>query len=222
MGNRIITFEEFKRRFDIVSTKEYEYVEGYKSMSNKIQVRHISCDTVFNPVATAFINTGTKCPKCKHVSIIMKTTEEYRQDIINETNGEYNILSEYVSYNDDITFIHNVCGRSYNGRPSFFKRGNRCPYCSNRSYAYTIEELQVICNNKYRDYTIQRYDTSKRIIILNCDICKEMISVGLKSLKDGNKSLFNHRCCISKINIINRFSSNISSSCKQNSNYKHE
>ena len=198
MGRKTIIFSEFKKRFDNVSKGEYEYISGYRSMSQKIEIKHISCGHVFTPIATAFINTGTGCPKCNHsdnLGLLKKTTEDYKKEIEDITNGEYTITSKYINAITDITFLHNTCGQTYESKPRNFTSGNRCPYCNRRSYPYTIEELQEISDLKYKDIKIISYDASNRIIEYKCLICETVKKSDLTNFKKGLDFLERKICC---------------------------
>lgn len=200
MPKRAIIFSEFKKRFDDVSDGEYEYISGYKSMSQKITIKHITCGHIFNPIATSFINTGTRCKICNHAK---RTSEEYKNIVEEITNKEYSISSEYNGKDEDISFIHNKCGRTYISKPRNFSVGNRCPYCSNRSYPYTVEELQEIADYIYKDVKIIKYNATARIVEYKCTICNDIGRSNIINFKKGLDLVLRKTCCDKEIKARN-------------------
>ncbi|QXN70128.1 putative homing endonuclease [Bacillus phage vB_BspM_Internexus] len=53
------------------------------------------------------------------------THKEVKEYIYTVTNGEYELINEYVNDKTYITLIHNKCGKQYSTRFSYFKRGDR-------------------------------------------------------------------------------------------------
>lgn len=204
MGKRSIIFSDFINRFNDISKGEYEYIDGYSKMTSKINIRHI-CGKEFSPIASAFINAGTRCPKCNHKSVIYKkTTKEYEEEIFEITNGEYQIISDYIDHETDVTYKHLTCGKIYKTKPRNFTRGHRCIYCNNRSYPYSIEELQKLCS---KDFNVIKYISTKRQIIIKCKRCNTEKIISIYIFMKG--IIFNNECCniieTEKNKLINKF-----------------
>jgi plasmid maintenance system killer protein len=66
---------KFKKEFEkyVKNTGEYELLGEYKSSSNKVKIKHISCGYIWNVNPKAFKNLETRCPKCSK----RKTVYEY-------------------------------------------------------------------------------------------------------------------------------------------------
>lgn len=61
------------------------------------------------------------------------TTTEYANRVRCITNGEYELVSEYINSNSNITLKHLKCGNEYTVKVHTFATGRRCPYCSKQA-----------------------------------------------------------------------------------------
>lgn len=197
MGAKKVSFKVFKERFDNRSKGEYEYIEGYNGMSNKIKVRHNVCGHEFYVVASAFINTKTTCKKCSVINIGKQKKDIYddkNKEYIEEiTDGEYELL-EYKGYgnNSKSVFKHNKCGNIFEVRYEFFKdRGNRCPKCSHKHSKYTKEEFKRIHPND--DIEIIDIMYPDRKVKIKCLRCNKESIVTFKTYKN-----YKFMCCKKK------------------------
>lgn len=128
-------FNVFIIRFKERSKNEYEYISGYTRMSKKIKVKHLKCGSEFEVVASAFINTKTKCKECSTKIIGEKNfqnnlaAKDYKKLVSERTNGEYELMSEYKGFKESVEIKHLICEKTYKTKYKNFARGNRCPYC---------------------------------------------------------------------------------------------
>lgn len=58
------------------------------------------------------------------------TTKNLQDRIVRESNGEYELVGEFVDQNTKIEVIHHVCGRTTQYNPRYFYMGARCPFCN--------------------------------------------------------------------------------------------
>lgn len=58
------------------------------------------------------------------------TPEQYAQRVLDVTNGEYQVLSDYTRTKNPILMKHMVCGYEWWVKPNNFNTGTRCPACS--------------------------------------------------------------------------------------------
>lgn len=192
MGARIIPFNEFIERFKRRSKGEYEYISGYTRMTNKIKVKHLQCGNEFEVVASAFINTKTKCKKCtdkvRAKKVIDNNIDIQKQYVYEVTKGEYELI-EYNGLDNKALFLHKKCNNSYSTRFEFFKRGNRCPHCQNQSFKYDINSF----NKKYYIDKIKvlkiTYPGPK--IDIMCEKCGTFKTVTTSFFK----KTYNFNCC---------------------------
>jgi Zn finger protein HypA/HybF involved in hydrogenase expression len=117
-----------KKVFKFVGN-EYTFLENYKGTHIKIMVRHNSsnCNYYEYPVTpTKFLN-GKRCPKCAGKEI---TTEDYKERIINLTNGEFEFIDTYRTAKTYSKFKHNKCNYTFFTTPNNFEINKSCHYCS--------------------------------------------------------------------------------------------
>lgn len=120
--------DEFQDEFNKVSNGEYELLSEYKGSSKKIKVRHNECGYVFEPTPNNFVNKGSRCPKCSNRK--KKSTLEFSKEVYSISNGEYEVVSEYLGTNKKIVMFHNECNSCYETTPQKFLSGCRCTSCN--------------------------------------------------------------------------------------------
>lgn len=84
-----------------------------------------------------------------------KNTQIFAQEVNKITNGEYELVGEYIYCNIETKIKHNVCGKIISVKPVNFCRKDkyiRCPYCSNASNKRKttiqfIEEVNKVDDN---------------------------------------------------------------------------
>lgn len=63
----------------------------------------------------------------------MRRLNNFPEKVREVTNGEYEVLSEYVNCKTQVNMKHHICGEIYPVTPDRFNAGNRCPICNNRN-----------------------------------------------------------------------------------------
>ena len=122
------TNEQFKKEVYELVGKEYTPLTKYINDCTKVLMKHNKCGYEWEITPNNFLSTGNRCPKCQHRSF-RKTTEEFKKEVEEITDKEYEVLGEYVNCHTKILMRHNFCGNEYEVRPNDFQQGYRCPKC---------------------------------------------------------------------------------------------
>lgn len=106
------------------------------------------------------------------------TTEIYAKRVKNLTHGEYELVSEYINSNSNITLKHKKCGNVYTVKVHTFATGRRCPKCQNQANK-GIDKFKKEMNEIYgREYTvIGKYVNARTKILLRHNVCGNTIEV---------------------------------------------
>ena len=146
------TTEQFKKEvYDLVGD-EYEVIDEYTGALSKITFKHNKCGKTFEMVATNFLNgiskgkknKGYRCPICENIlkkkrSIERrKTTEQFKKEVYDLVGDEYEVIDEYITAIDKITFKHNKCGNIFKMAPNKFLNNRRCSFCTSKSKAELV------------------------------------------------------------------------------------
>ncbi len=126
------TNAEFKKEvFDLVGN-EYTFLEPYADALTKIGVKHIKCEHIYKVTPNSFLQ-GSRCPYCAK-SIrgdkLVKTDDEFKQEVHELVGDEYTFLDTYVNNVTKLKVKHNTCGNIYEVTPSSFLGGSHCPHCN--------------------------------------------------------------------------------------------
>ena len=142
-GAKKKTTEEFKKEvYDLVGN-EYDVLGEYANNRTYITMTHNRCGYIYGVAPGSFL-AGSRCPKCFGTK--QKTTEEFKKEVYDLVNNEYEVLSEYTGSKECVKILHNNCGNIYSVRPNNFLRGNRCPKCSSSKGEHAI----IYFLNKYK------------------------------------------------------------------------
>ena len=110
---------------------EYSVLGKYVNSSTPIRMRHNRCGNEWDCRMNAFINGGSRCPKCASNALL--TTEKFIRKIEELVGDEYLVLEEYKNSATPIKMRHNLCGHEWSVRPnSFVSLGSRCPKCAGK------------------------------------------------------------------------------------------
>lgn len=112
-GKKRLTEEEVQERIDKVhGVDEYTLITGsYSSLSKKAKIIHNKCGYIWNVQPSSIINIGTNCPKCSGNIRTRWNTETFSEKILEISNGEYVLDSDYISVNKIVDIKHVKCGR---------------------------------------------------------------------------------------------------------------
>ena len=102
----------------------------------------------------ASVNRGFYEEACAHMNTSynkVKTTKQFKIELYNLVENEYDILEDYVNRHTKIKFKHNLCGNIYTATPGDFLQGHRCPNCVtsgfNQSKPAVLYYLEVQVDN---------------------------------------------------------------------------
>lgn len=169
------TNEEFTKKVIELEGGEYTPLDKYKNSSTKIRMLHKSCGYIYNVTPSAFLS-GQRCPKC--AKNMKKDTEIFSKEVIEKTNGEYQLVNEYVNSKTKVKILHNTCGTIYETLPASFSSGHRCPYCN----LPHKESLKTIKNRVYGavgdEYSVLKSDGASNVQLRH-NICGHIYSVGI-------------------------------------------
>ena len=131
---------------------EYCVVGEYVNSHVKIQIKHNICGHTWEVKPYSFLN-GRKCPKCARINVAnskRKTQKQFETEVINLTNDEYLVVSEYINALTKIKMKHNCVRCNYHEwevKPSDFLNNNsRCPVCQESKGEKEITNFLI--NNK--------------------------------------------------------------------------
>lgn len=145
-GSMKKTNEEFvKEVYDLVGD-EYEFLETYINSLTPIECIHKVCGRIYKVTPSDFLH-GKRCAKC--AGNLLKTTDDYRNEIYELYGDEYTILGEYINAKSKILTRHNSCGHEYYIEPTNLLRGIECPKCNESKGEKRIQKYLDINSINY-------------------------------------------------------------------------
>lgn len=142
--------DDFAKRFKQIAGVDYVQLSNYVRSFKKIKILHRACETTFEMTPKDFLR-GRRCPNCYGTK--RKSTEQFRQEVIKLSNGDYELVSQYVNNHTKVEINHVTCGFTYAVTPKDFLRGNRCPHCKQSKGEQTVAR---ILDNYKISYEIQK------------------------------------------------------------------
>lgn len=132
-------YEEKFRKSD--KDNEYSLLSQYISSHERVTVQHKICGYKYEVTACRFI-AGDRCRKCFGTK--KRTQKEAYDDIIKATNGECEMVGEYINTNTRVDILHKKCGRISSLIPKeILSRNSRCLYCNWSRGEVLIEEFLI-------------------------------------------------------------------------------
>lgn len=128
------TLSEYKKEVKKLVGDEYTVEGEYVSSFKKILMKHKHCGKTFFVTPNNFIQNHSRCPFCSKNRA--KTTDEFKAQMHELVNDEYELISEYVNALTKVSILHKKCNRSYDVKPNVFLYGYMCPYCKKEEKAY--------------------------------------------------------------------------------------
>ncbi|MGU8679077.1 hypothetical protein ACV3Q3_13040 [Clostridium perfringens] len=171
------THEEFVQEVKEKYGDDYKVLGEYKSTNSKILIRHnnIKCNFYEWYIKPSHLLRGHGCPKC--AGVVKKTTEEFKKEIYDKYDNEYEILGEYVNDRSKILVKHNCkdCNfYEWKTVPSNLLRGRGCPVCGG-TMKKDANSFKNEILNKYGDeyIVLGEYINAKTKILIkhNCKKC---------------------------------------------------
>ncbi|MEM4994988.1 zinc-ribbon domain-containing protein [Priestia sp. SB1] len=124
---RAKTHDEFINEVYKMVGDQYIVLSKYKNSGSKVKIRHAECTYEYEVRPYTFIR-GARCPMC--YGNVKKTTEQFKSEVFDLVEDEYQVLGDYINSDTKIKMIHNICGNEYYVKPEkFVNVGRRCPEC---------------------------------------------------------------------------------------------
>ena len=185
------THEQFIEEVKQLTNDEYKVCGEYVNARTKIQMKHIICDRIWLVTPSNFLH-GNKCGYCYGTH--KKTTNEFKKEISDITNGEYELISEYINSKSKIKIKHIKCGREYFTTPSDFLRGGRCKSCSRikKTHLDFVEDMYKEVKDEYS--ILSDYKGTNKKIQLRHNICGHIYDITPDSFL-GKRKTRCPQCC---------------------------
>lgn len=151
-----MTFAEAKK--EIKSLGDYELLE-YTSKDKVCKIHSGECGHTFDVRYRKFV----KSPKCRICSPKTMTTDILSKRIKRQTNGEYELVGDFVSQDIKISILHKPCGVITEYNPRYFYCGAVCPVCNNVHNDKWRDMYELLCeyNNKFGHVNIPKREKYK-------------------------------------------------------------
>lgn len=135
--------KEWEKEVLSLGKGQYQSMKAYQSSGKKTEISHVTCGKTFSATPNSF-RKGTRCPHC--AGRYSWTSPEYKEKVKEETNGEYEVLSDYNNSIEKVIFLHNECENKFEMAPSNFNAGIRCPHCNESKGEKRIRNFLVRSN----------------------------------------------------------------------------
>lgn len=188
-GLLLKTDNEFKKEIKELVGDEYTFLEPYINNNTHIKVKHNTCGKEYKVTPTNFISNNSRCRFC--YGSIRKEYNEFKKEVDNLTNGEYELKSKfYINNKYPLEIIHKKCGYVYTVKPYLFINGTRCPNC-NKSKIPTTEEyykkVKELTNGEYELLENQEYINSYTKMNFIHHKCKKIFPMNPNDFTNGNR-----------------------------------
>lgn len=144
MQNKPKTPEEYRKQVIEANGDRFELLSEYHTNYRcRIQFRCTACGFVDN-ARSDVLQKGRECKNClktKYRKQYTKTTEQYKLEVTERTNGEYELSSEYTGVKNYIYVTHHDCGCTFRTTPHQFNRGRRCPNCNKSKGEVLVKQV---------------------------------------------------------------------------------
>jgi len=178
------TTEKLKQRFiDKNSDKwaDYDFVGPYYNKETKALFRHKVCGNEFMMTPGNF-SSGHGCPKCARKIVAEKLFEQKGSkflDLVNNSNGEYTMLSEYKGSNTKVVLRHNKCGAIFTRTPGSVNlsgfNGCLCSVCNKKNVAdslrFTVEQANEKLAKVNKEYEFITYNGAINEATIRHKVC---------------------------------------------------
>lgn len=167
-----MTLDEYKEKINEKYGNEYtilsENIPDFKPSSSIIKIRHNTCGYIYEASARNLLSRGMGCRLCAYKrggelqkgkpkpAKIKKTTEEFKKEVLETIDPDYEVLGEYVKSKDKILMKHKSCGYEYKAIPNnIISKKVGCPHCSKRTASSEEKELLSFIKTLYSGNIIE-------------------------------------------------------------------
>jgi hypothetical protein len=134
--------------------------------------------------------SGTGCPKCNRPNYD-RTTESFKIEVYNLTEGDFEVLGEYINNSTDILMYHKSCDYMFNVKPATFLHKNLCPKCSitgKKNTEIFKERVYDLIKDEYE--VIGEYIGTHKHIKIKHNICNNEYNVQPSNFLRGRRCPF--------------------------------
>jgi hypothetical protein len=178
--------------------EEYTVLGEYSHSNAKITFRHNKCQKEFMAAPRGFLD-GRRCPHC--AANARKTTDNFSREVEIRTNGEFQIIGDYVNSTTPIQFKHIPCGYSFDKKPKDFLKILRCPKCflskQEQEIAKALDKFQLkyTIDTKWEEcrdirplaFDFAVYHKDSLLCLIDCNGIHHYEPIGPISLSDVRK-----------------------------------
>lgn len=154
MKNKPKTPEEYRKQVIEANGDRFELLSEYHTNYRcRIQFRCNTCGFVDN-ARSDVLQKGRECKNClktRYHKQYTKTTEQYKLEVAERTNGEYELSSEYTGVKACIYITHHDCGCTFKTTPHQFNRGRRCPNCNKSKGEALVKQVLDMLPLAYKE-----------------------------------------------------------------------
>lgn len=137
----MLTHKEFIEEIDkLYPANEFTFLESYKGYTVPIECVHNNCGKVARRKPRDILK-GRRCAHCSKV--YSPTTEEFKERVRIEFNGEYEVVGEYKTAKTRTEILHIECGRTFLVSPDNLLRGRKCSNCKASSGEIAVRNVLI-------------------------------------------------------------------------------
>lgn len=145
--------EKFLEEFNELAKGEYTLLTDYEKSNKKVIIKHNVCGHKFEVTPNNFISKKSRCPLCFGGNI-KKTKEQFKQEILELTDGELIVIGDYTNKNTLIEVLHTECNQVFMAYPKSLLRGCSCSHCKEskgeREVKRVLKKLNLQFKKQYR------------------------------------------------------------------------
>lgn len=210
---RNVTFQEYTKRLEEVHGDKIIMIGDFVNMNTKTLHRCNKHNLKWE-VTPSSILKASGCRLCGIETCSQKrilTSEQYRQEIFEKVDNEFEIISEYNGVREDILIKHNTNEpHTFKMNASTFKFNPHCPACSERNrtiipgindFHTLYPNLSIYFNNYEDGYKFSKSGKKKKAE-LKCPDCGHVYMGDVDSLITHG---FSCPCCSDGISYPNKF-----------------
>lgn len=146
-NKEITTPDSFEDKVRNIFGNKYTVLGKYVNYNTRVKVKCNECGYERDVLPSTFLR-GYGCPNCNRM-----TTEKFTKKVQDITDGEYEVVGEYINNATKIDFIHKVCGTKFSYSPYAFTTGQKCPKCRKKNPRTTTEifkqKVKVLYGDEY-------------------------------------------------------------------------
>lgn len=152
-SNKVSNTEKFKEKLEKIYGNKMELLTSYVNARTTVKVLHKPCGYIREVLPSTILRY--ECPVCS--KNLKKTTDQFKKEVYELTEDEYEVLGEYIGVDKYTKMKHNKCGHIYKVKPgSFLNHGSRCPKCNESKGEKRITKYLESYNVKFKpQYTFK-------------------------------------------------------------------